>query len=171
MREVLRGRAEERGLQAGRVREGVGASVRLVTLVPPSGNLARIPRFVILFSVLRGGVRDDAGVAVDVESLANPVSHASLLCVLDGLEEQLVGVFNGQGCEGLLLTETLVEGDNGCGGFDQIAVSTDVEFTLRTGNSVEAECGKKCTRGNILGLVLTEAQLTQGWRGSVPRNG
>ena len=77
-------------------------------------------------------------------------------------------MFNGQGCEGLLLAETLVEGDNGCGRFDQVTVGTDVEFTLRTGNSVETECGKKCTRGNILGLVLTEAQLTQGGEAQNP---
>ena len=70
-------------------------------------------------------------------------------------------MFNGQGCEGLLLTETLVEGYDRGGGFDQVAVSTDVEFTLRTGNGVEAECGKECTGSNVLGIVLTEAQLAQ----------
>ncbi|BAI65054.1 ABC-type multidrug transport system, ATPase component [Rothia mucilaginosa DY-18] len=134
----------------------------------PSGNLARIPRFVILFSVLRGGVLDDDGVAVDVESLTVPVSHASLLGVLDSFEEKLVGVFNGQGCEGLLLTEPLVEGNDGCGGFDQVAVGTDVEFTLRTSDSVEAECGKECTRSNVLGFVGTEAQLTQGGEAQNP---
>ena len=58
-------------------------------------------------------------------------------------------MFNGQGCEGLLLTETLVEGDNGCGRFDQVTVGTDVEFTLRTGDSVEADESYKTKNSKI----------------------
>ena len=71
-------------------------------------------------------------------------------------------------CEGLLLTEPLVEGNDGCGGFNQVAVGTDVEFTLGAGNGVEAERGKECTRSNVLGFVGAEAQLAQSSEAQYP---
>lgn len=124
LREVPRGRG---GLQAGRVGKA-SASARLVALIrraEPRENsevqyIQRPPRW----------RSDDDGVAVDVESLAIPVSHASLAFSIalrsSWSRAQRSGVKG-------FFSPVLVEGHDRGGGFTQVAVTPDVEFNARTG--------------------------------------